>query len=629
LKIGSREEIRNERLTLLKNRWVYVLAQKAEEGGQAWLDGEYWFDDTGKPHRVNLQKQRGRDIRTANSVGEEQIEIPARLNGDSLRVFIGASPFQLNWQRIQQLCKDPSVRCYEIGAASTLGTVWIPQRLEQHKEPLKIFNSADPNLEGIEQDTLLVGVRDLLSQACERNREYRKALDHFLEVRFDTTVKDDGKGNISLENSQQQSRSQLEQMTAGLVIHALTGGKDGAPMDEVLMRKCLLNDGANFKGWLSQKMHAHTQAYVKVHSAAQKVASFLQDSGWEGVEGDIAALMSNREASATAFDYLFNSITRLEELDSGRDIMVQHFKGKHPVLNEDTGIIATGKAAHKNVEPYVKVVNAMAQVYAATPAIEVQQKRAAIWRLLQNGLDAKINVISDSFNKHEYLEEFVDAAHGETLEFERFEIDRNSVAHMRNIDSLEFLMDSFGAVLDGLSVGIIAVKIKQRKLKPGDGYELAKNVSALTIYFGKLKYFKGTKFAAVTKKANPVVTVFFSSIDAAFCYRDSYKEFGEDDVDAGIAKRVSAAGHLMTAAGTLMILFPPTAVVGVGVLVLGTVLGTGGGIWHGFADDTGLTMFLKRSPWGNESTFSSSISGMEDNQKNYLTFLKEEAKKND
>lgn len=409
----------------------------------------------------------------------------------------------------------------------------------------------------------------------------------------------------------------------------LTGGRDGAPMDEGLMRKCLRNEGADFKGWLSQKMHAHTRAHVKVHSEAQKVASYLQDAGWEGVEGDIAACAGNREGAAATFDYLFNSIARLDELDSGRDIMVRHFKGTHPVLNEETGIVATGKAAHKNVEPYVKVINAVAKVYAATPAIEVQHKRAAIWRLLQNGLDAKINVVPDSFNKHDYLEEFVDAAHGERLEFERFEIDRNSVAHMRNIDNLEFLMDSFGAVLDGLSLGIVAVKLKQQKLKPSDTYALAKNVSALTIYIGKLKYFKGTKFAAVTRKANPVVTVFFSSIDAVLCYRDSYKEYAEEDVDAAVAERVSAAGHLMTAAGTLMILFPPTAAVGVGVLVLGTVLGTGGGIWYGFVDDTGLTMFLKRSPWGIENSFSASPSGMEENQRNYLEFLNEEANKND
>jgi len=92
------------------------------------------------------------------------------------------------------LWKDPSVSCYDIGTASTLGTVWLPQRLEDHKEFLDIANSADENLEGIEQDTLLVGVRDLLSQACERNRQYRKALNHFMEVRFDTTVEDDGRG---------------------------------------------------------------------------------------------------------------------------------------------------------------------------------------------------------------------------------------------------------------------------------------------------------------------------------------------------------------------------------------------------------------------------------------------------
>jgi hypothetical protein len=78
-----------------------------------------------------------------------------------------------------------------------------------------------------------------------------------------------------------------------------------------------------------------------------------------------------------------------------------------------------------------------------------------------------------------------------------------------------------------------------------------------------------------------------------------------------------------------MIFFPPTAVVGVGVLVLGTVLGTGGGIWHGVVDDTVLTMYLKRSPWGIENSFSATLSGMEENQRNYLNFLNAEANKND
>ncbi len=257
----------------------------------------------------------------------------------------------------------------------------------------------------------------------------------------------------------------------------------------------------------------------------------------------------------------------------------------------------------------------------------MQAKRAAIWRLLEKGLDAKINVLPDSINKKEYLEEFVDAAHGETLEFERFEIDRNSVAHMRDIDNLEFVMDSFGAVLDGLSVGIVASKLVQRKAGVKDVYELAKNLSALTMYVGKLKYFRGTKFAAVTKKANPVVVVFFSTLDACFCAKDSYEEYVLEDVDAAIAKSASAVGHLMTAAGTMMILFPPTAVVGVGVLVFGTVLGTGGGVWHGFVDDSGLTMFLKRSPWGVEADYSSTPSGMSANQRDYLDFLNEEARK--
>jgi hypothetical protein len=490
--LGSEQQIRNERLKLLTNRWVYVFARKAEEGGSAWLDGEYWFDENGRPHRVNLRTQKAVDDREANTGADDHIEIPARLEGDSLRVFIGASPFQLNWQRIGELEKDPSVRCYDIGTNSTMGTIWIPQRLEDHKELLEVTDTADVNLEGIEQDTLLVGVRDLLSQACVRNKEYRNALNHFTEVRFDTTVKDDGKGNISLENSEQQSRSQLEQMTAGLVIHALTGGSDGAPMNDALMRKCLRNEGADFKGWLSQKMHAHTQAYVKVHSEAQKVASYLQDAGWEGVEGDVAARAGDREGAATAFDYLFNSIARLDELDSGRDIMVKHFQGKHPVLNEETGILATGKAAHKNVGPYVKTINVVAKVYAATPAIDAERKKAVVFRLVRNGLDAKLNVIQESFNRKEYLEELDDALHGRTVSFERFEIDPTSVGHMRDVDDFELLADSFGVVLDGLSTSLFfrTYLSDRQSLRAEDYYDASKSASAVLIYFGKLKYFR-------------------------------------------------------------------------------------------------------------------------------------------
>ena len=626
--LGGRQEIRNERLIPLKSRWLYVFARKAEEGGSAWLSGEYWFDQSGKAHPVHRGTWKSSDIRKVHSSGRDTIDIPARLNGDSLRVFIGASPFQLNTRRIEELEKDPSRRCYEVGTESTLGTIWLPQRLEQHKELLNLNNSADPSMEGIENDTLLVGVRDLLSQSCERNKEYRTALDQFLEVRFDTTVKDDGQGNISLQTSEEQGKRQMEQLTGGLVIHALTGGKDGAAMDEALMRKCLRNGGADFKGWLSQKMHAHVRAYAKVQAQVQKVASCLQDAGWQGVEEDIASHLENQETTVTAFDYLYNSIARLDELDAGRDLLVEHCKGRHPVLNVESGLIASGKIAHKSTEPYVKVLNALTKVYAAAPAIEASQKKATIFRLLQNGLDAKINVIPDSFDKNQYLDEFADAMHGERLGFDRFEIDPNSVARMRNLDNLEFLIDSFGAVLDGLSVATLGAKLLMDGEHVGrkDYYEGNKNSSALIIYFGKLKYFRGTRFAALTKRANPIVTVFFSTVDASLCIRDSYKEFASDDIDASVARSTAAAGHLMTAAGTVMVLFPPTAAVGVAILVVGTVLGTGGGIWHNSADDSGLTMFLKKTPWGIEPEYSDTVDRMMVNLENYLRFLGEEVK---
>ncbi len=628
--LGERQEIRNERLVPLKNRWVYVFARKAEEGGAAWLDGEYWFDQSGKGHPVHRGARKNPDKRKAHSSGRDTIDIPARLNGDSLKVFIGASPFQLNIRRIEELQKDPSGRCYEVGTESTLGTIWLPQRLQQHKELLKINNSADPALEGIEKDTLLVGVRDLLSQSCDRNREYRTALDQFLEVRFDTTVKDDGQGNISLQSTEEQGKRQMEQLTAGLVIHALTGGRDGAPMDEALMRRCLRNGGADFKGWLSQKMHAHVRAYAKVQAQIQKVASCLQDAGWRGVEEDIAAHLENRESTITAFDYLYNSIARLDELDAGRELLLEHCRGRHPILNAEIGVIAAGKVTHKNTTPYVNVVKAMAKVYAAAPRIQKELKKARVLALFEKGLDIRINEITEQINRAEYLREFENVYEGQTFTFNRFEIDSSSYSHLKGVDSLEFMVDSMGAVLDGLSLAIFVGKgLKEGALSPKEAYEASKNASAITIYIGsKIGAFKGTHFGAATKKVAPAATIVFSIVDAVICGRESYQEYVTDDIDAAIAKSTSTAGHILTAAGAALIFFPPTAALGVGILAIGTIAGTGGGIWHGFVDDNDMTLFLKNTPWGEHVGGGHTIDKLNRNAEVYLRYLKEEAEKN-
>ena len=85
----------------------------------------------------------------------------------------------------------------------------------------------------------------------------------------------------------------------------------------------------------------------------------------------------------------------------------------------------------------------------------------------------------------------------------------------------------------------------------------------------------------------------------------------------------------MGAAGTLMMFFPPTAAVGIGILVVGTIASTGGGIWYSFADDNELTMFLKNSPWGIENNNSRSYNEIEGNNKTYLEFLQKELGNND
>lgn len=158
------------------------------------------------------------------------------------------------------------------------------------------------------------------------------------------------------------------------------------------------------RAYLSQKMHAHPQAYTRVHAEVQKIASYPQDTGWQGVEGDIAALVGNREAAGTAFEYLYRAIDRLDEIDAGRDLIVEHVKGKHPVLNQDTGIVATGQAVHKGVESYVKVVRALAKTYAASPRIDMGRKKAQVLRLFEKGLDAHINEITETIN-HTYVDD--------------------------------------------------------------------------------------------------------------------------------------------------------------------------------------------------------------------------------
>ncbi|MBD3344453.1 MAG: hypothetical protein GF401_05270 [Chitinivibrionales bacterium] len=270
------------------------------------------------------------------------------------------------------------------------------------------------------------------------------------------------------------------------------------------------------------------------------------------------------------------------------------------------------------------MISTIAKVYAATPAIEVQQKRAAIWRLLQNGLDAKINVIPDSFNKHEYLDEFVDAAHGETLEFERFEIDPESVAHMRNIDNLEFLMDSFGAVLDGLSLAMNVYHL-YKELNVKTSYEAIKNISSIALFFTR----NSTKH--IYKKASFGAIAITGSVDAVLCGIETYGEFSEKDIDAAGFKAaetlgsacMAAAGfcYLAGAGSSATILGAP---IGVSLIVAGTALSIVGGIGYVFANDTPVTIFIKESPWGTGGNYNQTPNNMETNIQKVLGYVKKQ-----
>jgi len=51
-------------------------------------------------------------------------------------------------------------------------------------------------------------------------------------------------------------------------------------------------------------------------------------------------------------------------------------------------------------------------------------------------------------------------------------------------------------------------------------------------------------------------------------------------------------------------------------------------IWLSFADDTEITLFLKRAPWGTEPDYSVTVERMQTKLKDYLPFLKQESDKN-
>ncbi len=307
----------------------------------------------------------------------------------------------------------------------------------------------------------------------------------------------------------------------------------------------------------------------------------------------------------------------------GRDLLVKHVKGKNPVLNEENGIFATGAAVHKDVDSYVKVVGMLAKMYAATPRIDAALKKKRVFELFEKGLDVKLNTITEKISRNDYLEQFDKALAGKTLEFDRFEIDPNTVRHLKALDDFEAVMDKCGAVLDGLSLALVFIKLKRRQANWKDGYEAAKSISSIAIFISKFKGVSTTGYGIAAKKATPYTAVVFSICDAAICMYDSVSEFKEEDIDAGIAKGASMMGNLLTAAGTVLLFFPPAAPIGMAGVAIGTVLNVGGGVWHGFADDSDITFFLKRTPWGIEEDFSKTLTGLAENKDNYLKHLQE------
>ncbi len=322
----------------------------------------------------------------------------------------------------------------------------------------------------------------------------------------------------------------------------------------------------------------------------------------------------------TAFDFFSRAINRLDEIDMGRDLLVKHVKGKNPVLNEENGIFATGAAVHKDVDSYVKVIGMLAKMYAATPRIDAALKKKRVFDLFEKGLDVKLNTITEKISRSDYLEQFDKALAGKTLEFDRFEIDPNTVRHLKALDDFEAVMDKCGAVLDGLSIVLIFAKAKEQRSKE-DVYNFMKSAASVALYVGKLKKVANSGFGIAAKKVTPYSTIVFSICDATFCGIKSYDELKTDDLDASLAKATSVVGNLLTATGTILLFFPPAAPIGLAGIAVGAVLTTGGELWHSFADDNEITFFLKRSPWGIDGLESQSINSLQQNRDDYIKYL--------
>ncbi|MDG5814616.1 peptidoglycan-binding domain-containing protein [Chitinispirillales bacterium ANBcel5] len=619
-RMGHEGEIRQERIQHLKDRWVYVFAEREEKPGEGWLDGEYYFDHQGKAHQVDLMSQRGNDFRMPGNCADNQIELKLRIHGDNLSCYVGASPFQLTWKRVLEISREPWKRCYKVGTASTMGLTWIPERVQFQND---ITSTADPATEGLERNTLVIAVRDLLSQACGANKAFQGALDHYKAVRFDTNVEKDEDGTISFESSEEQTRCQMMQLTAGLVIQALTGGQDNAQWNSSLSNR-LRDDGRQFRGWLSNRLHAHRGAYLKVSREANKVFECLCSEGWDGVEEDIAAVYEPEE-SGTAWGYLLGSIERLDEFEDGNDRLLRHFSGDHPVLSEK-GIIATGKELHDISSNYVKVVTAIGKTYVTSHQVDIATKKNFVLRLFREGLGVDIEPITEIISESEYLAEFDKAHKGESILFERYQVDRNTLNKLKRIDKVEFALESMGAVLDGLSVALyLGERFGGGELTTEDHAGAVKSASAFLFYMCKRTSLKYTAAGRVAKKANPYAVVLFSVVDAYFSGQKASQAFQSGNVEATLAHATSTAGHLLSAAGGVMMFFPLTAPVGLGLVVTGMVIGAGGSFWLGSLADNEVTNFLVNSPWGTRGNNSLPISELENNLQEYITYLNRKA----
>ncbi len=592
------------KLEYLEDKYVYVFITDYTKQKKYRLFGEYFGLGNGDFAIGALDNHKGEDERPFNSQPCTYCWIPGTVKDNDLEIYACLSKIQLPWKRLEEICEDPSKRCYRLGTQKG-GLCWIPDCVERQLQSLA--GVRDSRISDPGKSTVVIGLYDHLSEADKRAKKYRAYATEHLRIRFDTNIEDEeGNKPEKIRAEDKLERLRMKKYAAGLINDVINSNHPHAKT----YRSVLKNGGKELEKCIREYEKEERDARCNMEKAAYSLVEWIGTKTFDQVLMDYTIDPANESNWNAICEQYCDILQRFGESTLTKKYIYDNW-------GNDSSWMRTFFLDNEAYQGVRKVTTGTASFLEALGTVLVQTyKERQLIETLQGVYDVWFKEVSISFLEKKL--DFKQISHFEKLKTSnvtstfgiRLEHKKpfEACGNFANTQAVKSVVAGVEALNFLISITDIFEKGSKGAIDPWAIMDLTGSFLDLSIALVEAVY--ANAMTPFKRLLLPGLSVINNIIDCISAIHEGNKQWQVEDNDAALAKYATSGAYAVSAIGSSMIFASYFTKMMIGGIALGpagfVVVGVCGitiaatTIWYIFANEPEFADWLRLTEWGEK-----------------------------